>query len=66
MRKQSVASPNFFSSLDPFLTHRELESRHSDPAGRPGAGQPDEVAGADVGGEQRSAHLQLTILDHFR
>ena len=42
------------------LTYGELEGGDSDPAGRAGPGQPDEVAGADVGGEQRGTHLKLT------
>ena len=46
------------SKLKLILSYREFEAGHPDSAGRPGPGEPDEVAGADVGGEERSAHLR--------
>ena len=41
-------------------TYVELESSHGDPGGGAGAGQTDEVATADVTGEQRGPHLRHT------
>ena len=37
--------------------HVQLEAGDSDAGGGPGAGQPDEVAAADVAGEQGRSHL---------
>jgi len=57
IRKKSTWTTRVFACTCTCLPYVELEDGDADAVGRPGAGQTDEVATADVTGEQWRPHL---------